>query len=126
MPGYDRSGPLGDGPRTGGGFGLCGGSRVPYSYRGWPTAAGRGWARGGRFWGGGRGRCGGWGRGIADPLAGVPAYGGYPAGTVWKTMSAAPSEAEALQAAAVDLREELRNVEARLAELEKTRTEEQP
>jgi hypothetical protein len=26
MPGYDRTGPLGSGPRTGGGFGNCGGA----------------------------------------------------------------------------------------------------
>ncbi|MCA1961811.1 MAG: DUF5320 domain-containing protein [Desulfomonile sp.] len=61
MPGYDRTGPLGAGPRTGRGFGMCG--------RTWErTVAGssdtvRGIGRGGLPWGGARGRCfglGGW------------------------------------------------------------------
>lgn len=26
MPGFDRTGPMGEGPRTGGGFGKCGGN----------------------------------------------------------------------------------------------------
>ncbi len=69
MPGFDRTGPLGMGPRTGGGFGLCRPRSAreatgpsPYPMRG----AGRGfapWGGGrGRVWGGGRG-AGGWGRG---------------------------------------------------------------
>jgi len=45
MPGFDRTGPMGQGPRTGGGFGYCG------------SGAGAGSSRGSRFIGGfGRGR----------------------------------------------------------------------
>ena len=41
MPGFDRSGPMGAGPRTGGGFGYCG--------RNADTAAIRGFGAGGGF-----------------------------------------------------------------------------
>ena len=62
MPGFDGTGPLGRGPRTGGGFGYCPpvagmpvggyGSRVMYGAGrgGYPYGGGRG-----RAWGGGRG-----------------------------------------------------------------------
>lgn len=54
MPGGDRTGPLGLGPRTGRAAGYCSGYRVP------------GYAnnRFGRFFGFGRGRGFGWGRGF--------------------------------------------------------------
>lgn len=58
MPGFDKTGPMGHGPRTGGGLGLCG----PYGY----SAAGPvvyGVGRGGISYGGGRGRRFGGGRG---------------------------------------------------------------
>ncbi len=58
MPGYDGTGPLGQGPRTGGGFGYC----PPPS--GTPVVTPvYGVGRGGRPWGGGRGRAWGGGRG---------------------------------------------------------------
>ena len=60
MPGFDGTGPMGMGPRTGGGRGFCppgtGTYYRPYGYGGW--YAGRGAGRGGIPWGGGRGR--GW------------------------------------------------------------------
>jgi len=50
MPGFDRSGPMGGGPMTGRGLGLCTGTVKPgdpvYSTRGF---AGRGGGRGNRF-----------------------------------------------------------------------------
>jgi hypothetical protein len=67
MPGFDRTGPLGEGPRTGRGLGKCGkakatprsqvgqGSRTRLGDR---MAPGRGGGRGG-----GQGRTGGRGRG---------------------------------------------------------------
>ena len=80
MPAFDGTGPLGQGPRTGGGFGCCPPTAGPYSYGapvvygvgrgGLPRGGGRGFAFGG---GRGRGRRFG-GRGFA-PVA--PAY--YPA-----------------------------------------------
>jgi hypothetical protein len=59
MPGRDKTGPMGQGPMTGGGFGSCAqeGGQVPAGNR---PRLGRGRGRGGR--GGGRGR--GLGRGM--------------------------------------------------------------
>ncbi|MBW2061377.1 MAG: DUF5320 domain-containing protein [Deltaproteobacteria bacterium] len=110
MPGYDRTGPMGQGPMTGGGFGFCSGARPAGSW-----AAGRGAGRGARPWGGGRGRVfgGAWQpQGFYDPAyrAGYPDTGpGAPAG----------SESEFLKAQAEDLRTQLKDLEARLAEIEK-------
>ena len=78
MPGSDRTGPLGGGPRTGGGRGRCGrpayesaSMEDPYQYWGigWGYSP---WGDGGgrRFRGGGRGRGRGFGRGrraVQDP-----------------------------------------------------------
>jgi len=51
MPGFDRTGPLGLGPRTGWGLGLCGPGR-PWRGRGRGRWFGRfwGWGGFGRFW----------------------------------------------------------------------------
>jgi hypothetical protein len=54
MSGFDRTGPFGEGPRTGRGTGYCGRGR----YLDHP---GYGVGRGGHPWGGGRGHC--WGGG---------------------------------------------------------------
>lgn len=79
MPGYDRTGPMGGGPLTGGGRGRCrrpadepASMEDPYQYYGigwgyspWPENGGRG--RGaGRGRGFGRGRRGAWGLGGPD------------------------------------------------------------
>ena len=61
MPGFDKTGPQGLGPMTGGGFGLCGtGTRSSVQDGPYLRGAGRGGIpRGGgrgRAWGGGRGR----------------------------------------------------------------------
>jgi len=58
MPGGDRTGPMGRGPMSGRGLGLCSGSPTPgYATPGYGQGFGRGWGRGfGRgFWGRGRG-----------------------------------------------------------------------
>jgi len=61
MPGGDRTGPLGEGPRTGRGMGVCTGNDAPgylnppFGRFGW---GGRGWRRG--FAGWGRPRFGGY------------------------------------------------------------------
>jgi hypothetical protein len=65
MPGGDRTGPLGLGPRTGRALGYCAGSDVPgYAHpgfgRGFGFGRGRGRGYGRGFWGRGRGF---WGRG---------------------------------------------------------------
>jgi len=87
MPGLDRTGPLGEGPRTGGGFGLCGPGRGAWAGGGrWyaPRGAGRGlppWGGGrGRVWGGGRGYWGAgrgaWNRGRWGGFWGWSSWGG--------------------------------------------------
>ena len=65
MPGFDRTGPVGEGPRTGRGLGRCGKAKTTVNS---DVASGRGarlgdGAVGGRSRGGGRGRRGGQGRG---------------------------------------------------------------
>ncbi|PID39466.1 MAG: hypothetical protein CR984_06845 [Proteobacteria bacterium] len=106
MPGFDRSGPVGGGPMTGGGRGLCGGSgraaKQPVYGRGYGYGRGMGFRRGG-----GRG----WGRGAG------PAFGGfgYPAG---KT-----DEAGMLRANADAMQRSLKSIQRRIAELEKEGSE---
>ena len=56
MPGGNRTGPMGNGPMTGRGAGVCAGNEMPgYTNRGFGRGMG-----GGRGFGGGRG----WGRGM--------------------------------------------------------------
>jgi hypothetical protein len=78
MPGFDGTGPMGQGPMTGGGRGFCAmpyrgygpyayGMRAPYytapgGYPFYGSVFGAG--RGGLPWGGGRGRVFGGGRGF--------------------------------------------------------------
>lgn len=74
MPGFDRTGPRGEGPRTGGGFGLCNprSARPDIGNQGYPMrGAGRGFAP----WGGGRGHVFGGGRGAGSWGGGR--WGGY-------------------------------------------------
>jgi hypothetical protein len=79
MPGYDRTGPFGEGPLSGGGFGDCSDPQrrqpLPADERR-DTVAGRGRGRG-RGCGGGRQRAG---RGAgAQPGTGRRRSGGTPA-----------------------------------------------
>ena len=62
MPGFDKTGPTGQGARTGGGFGLCTGAVAADDLVAGNYGELRGAGRGGRPWGGGRGRCFGGGR----------------------------------------------------------------
>ncbi len=109
MPGFDRRGPMGQGPGTGWGRGPCVTGRSAQEYAG---GAGYGVGRGGRPWGGGLGRCfggrrggrGGWFRGA------LPFFGG----------PADPSqEADLLRADLEAARQSMAAMEARLKELEK-------
>jgi hypothetical protein len=105
MPGRNRTGPLGAGPRTGGGLGGCG----TYAAEGLRPSQGvrRGIGRGGAPWGGGRGRRFG-GRGMGW-------YRGPFAGGV----SLSPSEeAEALKAQIAAAEDGIAELKARLEELE--------
>ncbi len=126
MPGFDRTGPLGAGPRTGRGLGFCGGGPYPPAYGGPVYGAGRGgipWGGGrGRAWGGGRGWFGrgrgrgagwhGWGAYPPPPYAayGAPYDYGYPP---------PDAERELLEARITELENELEQTRRRLDEMKK-------
>lgn len=106
MPGYDRTGPAGASPKTGWGRGLCG--RIAGRGTGYVGEFFRGVGRGGAPSGGGRGRCFG-GR------------GGWLGRAVGSDPSLSPEqEAQTLKAELQAARTEIADLEARLAELEKS------
>jgi hypothetical protein len=109
MPGFDRTGPLGEGPGTGWSRGPCGAGRRRGGGRVWGRGFGRGAGAGswgqGRFAGGPR-----WGYG--PRRFGPFGYGGA-AG-----YGAPPDEAQALQDEEAYLRSQLEAVQQRLLELE--------
>lgn len=99
MPGFDRTGPFCQGPRTGRGIGYCTGGVSRYmntaSVRGWRCFGWfRGWGRRFRFWR-------------------IPFFGG----------ASFRDEAEILRQEADILRKNLEAVEKRLSELETGKTE---
>jgi hypothetical protein len=108
MPGFDRSGPMGAGPMTGGRRGLCGGAYGPY-------AVGMGYGRGLGF-------RRGYGRGRGFGYAG---YGGYPYppafGPAYPVSRA--DEMAMLRAEANAMKASLESVQSRIAELEKEASE---
>ena len=111
MPGFDRTGPYGEGPGTGWGRGPCGAGRR----RGAGQVWGRGFGRG--AWGFGRGRFGGGPRwGFGPRRFGPFGYGGA-AG-----YGAPPDEAQALRDEEAYLRSQLDAVQQRLSELEGSQT----
>lgn len=105
MPGYDRTGPWGQGSRTGGGFGVCG-----YPGRDADTAAmvyGRG------FGPGGRGLQRGFRRGFCFFGRG---RGGAGYGARWFLETTQPNRMKSsLEAEAEELRRRLDAIEQRLA-----------
>ena len=109
MPGFDRSGPMGAGPMTGGRRGLCGGAYGHPSAFGAGVGRGQGLRRGYR-----RGRCVGYAEygGYAYPPAAVPAY----------PVSRA-DEMAMLRAEANAMKASLDSVQNRIAELEKEASE---
>jgi len=115
MPGGDRTGPRGLGPRTGRAAGYCAGYPVPgYANPGYGRGFGRGWGRGfGRgFWGRGRGF---WGRG-AYP---------YPA-PYYPEIYPEPSKEDEkayLEDVIKGLDEEMKMIRERLQELSKVKKE---
>jgi hypothetical protein len=107
MPGFDRSGPMGAGPMTGGRRGICGpATDRPAFGGGYMYGRAPGFRRG---LGRGRGRgCGPARGGIAYP----PAFGaGYPLSNT--------DEKEMLRADADAMRKSLETIQNRIAELEK-------
>ena len=111
MPGFDRSGPLGAGPMTGGRRGLCNTGNIAYMPRylfGWGPGRGMGFGRGFR---------GGYGQYMRRGFCRLPAwygqgyFGGYP--------DNAAEELDMLKAQAVSVKTTLDTINPRIAELEK-------
>lgn len=108
MPGYDRTGPWGQGPRTGGGFGFCG----PQAQD--ADADARFYGR--EFGRGGRGQQRGFRRGFCYFGRGRNAVGFGPR---WTAERIQPEPAKpSLEAEAADLRRRLEAIEQRLAGME--------
>jgi hypothetical protein len=122
MPGFDRTGPMGMGPRTGGGFGLCRPGRtrtaIPEDLRseGYaPRGAGRGFAP----WGGGRGRVWGGGRGGYGGRGGWGGYGARQWGLAPVYASPTPGdEVVHLRALLSELERDMEAVRERIKDLE--------
>jgi len=104
MPGFDRTGPGGKGPMTGGGRGLCAsqnrGGIWPGRGYGMGFGRGQGQARGRRL-----GRC--W----REP--------DYRISHTYKTPAGAEWDIDILHSKAQDIREELKDIEARISGFEK-------
>jgi len=114
MPAGDRTGPVGQGPRTGRALGYCSGNDAPgYAT---PGGAGMGWGmRNGGGRGPGRGfRGGGLGRGRA--FQPNPPYGADP---YWGGAQSKEQELKQLKRQAEDLKDAQKNIEKRIEELGK-------
>ena len=106
MPGFDASGPMGQGMMTGRGMGRCNtnvgsDSLRGAEYQGLGCRRGFGGGRGGRFLG--RGQAG---------------SGGYGRGTVGAGQTSQTREKEALQEQARQLQESLEDIRRRLSDLD--------
>lgn len=110
MPGGDRTGPRGEGPATGGGWGLCTGA----GHSGQPGSGWRPLGRGrGRFRGGGPG----WRHGLRPTGPGAW-WWGAPAGLDPSGYVEGNRERQLLEARAASLEHEVEEVRRRLAALE--------
>jgi hypothetical protein len=123
MPGGDRTGPMGAGPRTGRAAGFCAGYDVPgymnpYGWYGggWGRTRGRGRGRG---WGRGMGWRHGWGGqwGGFAPMMGAP-YG-YEAPYPPVEPPSRADELEMLKEQQEQLEAALKNIQKRMSQLEK-------
>ena len=108
MPGGDRTGPVGRGPRTGRGFGFCSGYPSPGYTVGQPRGGigfGRGWGRG-------------FGRGFRSWNREYYPYSEPP------TPKTDENEKQYLEALAHDLEEELKNIKNKIQELSNNKKQE--
>lgn len=112
MPGYDRSGPMGAGPMTGGRRGLCNRAGTGYA-----SSAGScpGYGRG---LGMRNGRRGGLGAGQAGRRGFGGGFGGYPPATAYGRPMSRAEERELLAADAEAMERSLEAIRGRLGELE--------
>lgn len=111
MPFGDRTGPLGQGPRTGRGAGFCAGSAVPGNTN---PGLGRGF---GRWGGGGRGWMNrfSWMRSSAQPasIAAPSGQTAFPASMSGQEVQALKAQAEWLQSGLEEIRKRIEDLEAR-------------
>jgi hypothetical protein len=107
MPGGDRTGPQGGGPKTGQGLGDCTGSEQPGSAGFQP--AGLGFRRGGRGRGRGYSRGRGWRSGFGS---------GRGRGDYVVSSETQDQEIDSLKAQAAELGNALQEIQARLSALE--------
>ena len=119
MPGFDRTGPSGYGPGTGGGFGFCPpGLQTTTRYK-------RPWAiygvgRGGRPWGGGRGFAWGGGRGQRSLRTGYPPINPAPFYQYNPTLE---EEKQFLQEHLAEIEAEMKAIKERMVQLGSDETE---
>jgi len=113
MPGGDRTGPMGMGPRTGRGAGYCGGAGVPgFISRMGGAFLGRGRGRGGRGW-----------RNMFY-ATGLPGWmRSAPGGVAPAEVPASEAERQSLQDQVETLQSQLDEVKRRLAQSEAAKTE---
>lgn len=126
MPGLNRTGPLGEGPRTGRGLGLCNprsrGLATQFAWgagRGLGFGRGRGFGRGfgpGMSWGRGYGRGFGWRR------SGAPWSTGYAPAYPPETLEPG-EEVEILRSEADSLKNALDQIKKRIEKLERKSSE---
>jgi hypothetical protein len=119
MPGGDRTGPAGYGPRTGRGLGYCAGYSRPGYTRG------GGWGRGGGFgrgFGRGYGRGFGRGWGYRDPYYGpyapAPAYAPAQPISASDNLSMLKQEKEYLESEMKGMQSAIEDISRRITELE--------
>ena len=111
MPGFNRTGPAGAGPMTGGGRGFCGSGATAYNPR--------------QFWGVGRGSRRGCGRGFGWGYGFRTLQGSaYPPVSGYAPQADFGAEMQNLKSRADILKTELDRIENRISELDKlTKTE---
>lgn len=108
MPSGDRTGPMGQGPRTGRSLGFCSGYDMPGNLKGF----GGGMSRRGGF---GRGRGMGFGRGSSFGRNFQGLYPGFPGAQ----SASKEDEINMLKSQAESLKRSQKDIEKRLSELEK-------
>jgi hypothetical protein len=117
MPGGDRTGPAGLGPRTGRALGYCAGYSSPGYTRGGGWGRGRGFGRG--F---GRGYGRGWGWGYRDPYyapyAPAPVYTPVQPITSTDQVSMLKQEKEYLESEMKGMQSAIEDISRRITELE--------